>query len=315
VVVGVLVLANPPQTEGAGAAVTLASEPTASPAALAAMSAAVSRGLETKAVPRNLDPSLLTASGDFPLAGNVGCLASFAATVNQGPCAFGDLHAARTVVLFGDSHAIQWLPAVVQAALVTHWKVVVWGKSACSVADLTVWNQPLSQVYTSCDEWRTLTVARIVALHPALIIASQSDNVGGSVVTNGVWASHTVTTLRMLAAGGSKVDFILDVPYNAQDVPDCVAAHLSDVAPCNIRPGQLYVYPGRLQAVARAVRAAGFPVVDPATVMCAASGCPVIVGNLLAYRDNGHITATFSRWLTPFILPLLTRATPRVTKA
>ena len=44
----------------------------------------------------------------------------------------------------------------------------------------------------------------------------------------------------------------------------------------------------------------GVTVIDPATVLCSATGCPAVVGNVLVYRDN-HLSDTYvrtiSRWL------------------
>ena len=50
-----------------------------------------------------------------------GCHAGFTA-ISQGDCAYGDLDRDRTVVLFGDSHAEQWLPALDLAAKEQHWQ-------------------------------------------------------------------------------------------------------------------------------------------------------------------------------------------------
>ncbi len=39
--------------------------------------------------------------------------------------------------------------------------------------------------------------------------------------------------------------------------------------------------------------------VDPTTWMCIDNRCPVIVSNLLVYRDESHISTAYSRWLAP----------------
>ena len=35
--------------------------------------------------------------------------------------------------------------------------------------------------------------------------------------------------------------------------------------------------------------------------MCTDAACPVIVGNILMYRDNSHITATAAEFLSPYL--------------
>jgi hypothetical protein len=69
-----------------------------------------------------------------------------------------------------------------------------------------------------------------------------------------------------------------------------------------------YHSPARHVAQHDAVTAAGFPTVEPIRWLCTATSCPVIVGNLLVYRDRQHISASYGRWLAPVIQPLLQRA-------
>ena len=53
-------------------------------------------------------------------------------------------------------------------------------------------------------------------------------------------------------------------------------------------------------------KSAGFAVVDPEAWICTSTTCPAEVGNYLVYRDDTHLTATFSAWLAPLVAPLLT---------
>ncbi len=52
-------------------------------------------------------------------------------------CTFGDPDGTRDVVLFGDSHALQWLPALVIAAGQEGWRVTTLTKAACPPAQVT----------------------------------------------------------------------------------------------------------------------------------------------------------------------------------
>jgi hypothetical protein len=36
-------------------------------------------------------------------------------------------------------------------------------------------------------------------------------------------------------------------------------------------------------------------------MLCTKSQCPVIVGNLLVYRDDNHLSKTFASWLAPIV--------------
>jgi hypothetical protein len=45
--------------------------------------------------------------------------------------------------------------------------------------------------------------------------------------------------------------------------------------------------------------------IDPTPWFCTTTTCPVIVRNVLVYRDVSHITATYSRLLAPLLAPYL----------
>ena len=47
--------------------------------------------------------------------------------------------------------------------------------------------------------------------------------------------------------------------------------------------------------------AAGACSVETTPSFCASNTCAVIVNNILVYRDDNHITATYASWLTPVI--------------
>jgi hypothetical protein len=34
---------------------------------------------------------------------------------------------------------------------------------------------------------------------------------------------------------------------------------------------------------------------------CTASGCPTVVGNILVYRDDNHMTVTFASFIAPLL--------------
>jgi peptidoglycan/LPS O-acetylase OafA/YrhL len=301
-----LVLSHLPALTGSGAAVTLAQVDSASPAAQAAMHAAVAAGVATTAVPSNLEPQPAAAAQNTPPSSRNGCHADFL-SVKQGDCVFGDLSGSHTVVIFGDSHAEQWLPAVSAAAVTAHWKVVNWTKAACPAAQLSVFATSLNRQYTECDSWRAATEARIAALHPSLILVSQSENVASSSVSPAAFAGATLVTLRRLQQiAGAKVVYLQDIPVPNYDMPTCVAQHLSDAAACNFTVGKAYTYPDRHRALLAQLRGSTVPAVDPQGWLCTPSTCPAVVGNLLVYRNNTHLSADFSAWLAPLVAPLLT---------
>ena len=54
-------------------------------------------------------------------------------------------------------------------------------------------------------------------------------------------------------------------------------------------------------ATGKAAEANGAAFVATSDWLCGETTCPVVLGDLLMYRDDNHITATASQYLTPFV--------------
>jgi hypothetical protein len=93
--------------------------------------AQVARSVGVNDVPTNLTPSLADAETDEPVVFTDGCLDSYLVpTLNS--CDFGDTSSSSTsVVLFGDSHAGMWFPAVQNAANTFDWNLFLYTKTTC----------------------------------------------------------------------------------------------------------------------------------------------------------------------------------------
>ena len=311
VLVAVVVIANPPPLVGSGRDAAVVHASIATPTVTREMKAAIIAGLKTTDAPKNLTPEPAQAHGDVPSSSNNGCHASIFA-ITQGPCVFGDRTGKYTVVLFGDSHMQQWQPAFTDAGRYAHWRVVNWTKSGCPPQELTVFDIQLNATYTGCNTWRALTLRRIAALNPAVVVLTGSDNEAAANVSPTAYADATVSTVRTLQrTTHAKIVYLEDTPYPGYDVADCVAAHIDDVKTCNLPMSRAYTYPARHQAINQALQKLGHvTLVDPADWMCADNACPAVVGNLLTFRDTSHLSVEFSEWLTPMITSLLAELQP-----
>ena len=56
-----------------------------------------------------------------------------------------------------------------------------------------------------------------------------------------------------------------------------------------------------MRAERQAVQRAGGGYLDVTPWLCTPSTCMVMVGNLLAYRDDNHLTTTYTTWLSPLL--------------
>ena len=302
---------GPPETT---AIATVA--PTTQPAtdnAIAAMveanAATLQQGVVTELVPSNLAPSLAKARSDKPQIYADGCILSNG-QVSGKDCFYGDTTSAITIALFGDSHAAQWFPALQEMALQNHWRLDVRTKKGCPTADIPIADPARGP---ECGPWRTKVIAQLTAEHPDLIIMSayRYTTTRAAVGANpdDVWRNGMQTTLDEMRPLAKNVLVLGDTPTPLTDVPGCVASHLRHVSAC-MNPRTAAIVPGRLAVeldVATAHQATFVPTGD---WLCTSSECPVVIGNLLVYRDNSHMTTATSLWLEPYlqavVAPLLT---------
>jgi peptidoglycan/LPS O-acetylase OafA/YrhL len=189
--------------------------------------------LTTTEAPRNLTPRLDAAVQDEPASSADGCHRDLLST-QTAPCVYGsNAPGAPVAVLLGDSHAQQWLGGLLPSVRKNGWRLQEWTKAACPVANVLVWNDDLKRTYPECSRWRTTVLQKIVALHPALIIASQSDAVVWTSMTNHAWADKTAEALRTLAGQGTRIVYLADTPQTTDDPLACLERHLSDVRACS----------------------------------------------------------------------------------
>lgn len=240
-------------------------------------------------VPSNLTPTLLAVSDDVPIIYKNGCHADQAVTRPK-MCIFGDVASRRTVVLFGDSHAAQWFPALEQIARQRGWRLLSLTKSACPSVSVNTWQDNLNRAYRECDVWRTNAMAIINQVRPSLVVISNSSE--HEVIGRRSWAQGMRLTLSSLPPGAAKV-VVGDTPRFGQDPPTCLSGHLTDPSACALPMAT--AVDGRIRAVERRVSAAsGARYIDASAWICRAGNCPVIIGNLLVFRDRHHLTTPFS---------------------
>jgi hypothetical protein len=194
-----------------------------------------------------------------------------------------------------------------------HWRLVSWTKSACPVADISLRNPTLNRPYVECDAWRAAVLDRIRAMHPQLVVASQSDAVPGGTVATDDWAAATGRTLALLTSNSDHVVFLADTPYPKGDAPSCVATHLEQVQQCAVPRAEAYhdtsygsipLLSARHDVVSKVLESQGVSVLDPVNWLCDTSLCPAVVGNVQVYRDKSHMTNTYSTKLAPILEPI-----------
>ncbi len=276
---------------------------------------AVLRSLAMRDVPANLSPSISYVASGSGMAAPFwdGCFDGFT-DVGVHPCNYGDLESRTTVVLFGDSHAMMWFPAFDTIAGAEHWHLVVQAKATCPPIDIRVFSPDLDEWYVQCSQWRAAVLARIRVLRPEVVVLGFSREYGvgnDHVVVDGPsWMRGLTRMIRTLRSFGSRVVVMGDVPYPPGLVPNCLSAHLSDLAACEIKKAPPAFNSAHVRKEAGVVEAAGGAYIDTEPWFCGPTTCAVVVGEKVVYHDDNHISAPYASWLTPVISADLRAVTP-----
>ena len=98
-----------------------------------------------------------------------------------------------------------------------------------------------------------------------------------------------------------------DVPHPDKNIPQCVSLSLDHLQGCATPRGEALRYPKVNARAAHEVE--GVKLIDPTPVICLKKTCPAVIGDVLFYRNGSHLTATYSRTLTPWLAEQLPKPT------
>lgn len=264
---------------------------------------AVIDAVMTKDVPKNLEPTLTGATGDKPIIYNDGCHLD-AGSTEPGECVFGDTTSSFTVALFGDSHAAQWFDPLDTIAKQRGWRLLALTKLGCTPIEQITYNSTVGATYPQCKPWRENVKKRLAAERAAVVFISYSNRLQQVGVRqpfpDQVWLDGFKELIPELRALGTEPVLITDTPYPGRDVPICLSENVSSVNNCTFSR-ERGIRQSRLDTNIAAATENEAQVLDVTNWLCTDKACPVIVGNLLVYRDSNHITTKYAAWLAPLI--------------
>ena len=106
-------------------------------------------------------------------------------------------------------------------------------------------------------------------------------------------------TLRRLQAAGARVSVIADPPRPPWNIPSCVSGAMKKLTRCAFDRGPAVARAASIGAAAD--RVPGVRLLDATDRFCLARTCPAVIGDVLVYRNSGHLTASFVATLRPWL--------------
>lgn len=267
--------------------------------------AALLGGIQNSAT--SVRPAPSRADADRSQAYHDGCHVDHAAT-DSPACVYGNPRSAPTIVLFGDSHALHFFPAVRRVAKRRDWRLVSLTKSGCPPAEIDVYLRRARRFYAECGVWRDAMLRRIEGSEtPAVVVTSGSMHTrvmeGGRVLSrpeaHEALARGYAAVAERLVAAGARVVAIRDVPRAPWPIPSCVAKSMRHLGRCAFSRRRALPHPDPVSATLRHVD--GVRLIDATSRLCVRRLCPAVIDDVLVYRDHSHLTATFAATLAPWL--------------
>ena len=209
----------------------------------------------------------------------------------SGECAYGP-DSPTKVVLFGDSHAAQWMPVLEALAYEKNFTLISLTKSACP-GPAVVKVETGAYKNADCSAWRENSIARIKALKPMAVLVSGMQHFempSGYASRADWWREGEAKTFAELQGSSKHIIYISDTPHPQRDIPSCIAA--GQIDKCNsTEPSEAIFSPGWQQ-------------INPTSWFCS-QNCPAVIDGTVVYRDSSHISVLGAKMVKAQLLSTL----------
>lgn len=232
---------------------------------------------------------------------------------NPKPCWYGNTSSKRVVVLFGDSNAGNWIPAMNLAMKQLDYKLAVFVYPGCWSQIVTLTSDPgeTSSEVQSCNLYHSKLPAAVKKVHPVALISTQlGEGYSGSKSSFTPFAENWKKTFDVLTAGNPHAIRILmgTTPANeAEPIPVCLSRYLSSSTNAGMTACSPHYYPGAnfstntwsyWQRDQVSATVSGAHLISTDKWFCDVSTpiedyCPAVIDKTLVYVDTDHISIDY----------------------
>jgi peptidoglycan/LPS O-acetylase OafA/YrhL len=220
-------------------------------------------------------------------------------------CPIGDEDADLTMVLIGDSHAQMWLSAMDVIAERAGYRLVPLIKLGCTPYDVVAWSYSRGEVFTECNDYRAWAYDQLEELDPDVVVAGSAsylravdpadDTLLSPEDSAPVLRDGTRSAVERWQRIAADVRLLGDVPKLPVAASECLSDTENTSADCTFDLSTTTVDGN--QIVAAGAKQADVPFIDVLDMFCLEGQCPAVVGDIVVYADDDHITATYASWV------------------
>ena len=198
----------------------------------------------------------------------------------------------RRVVAVGDSHVFQLSGALREIARELDWQLYLFHRPGCPFTANE--DMPSNQ---ACVDWNSRILPEIIDLRPDAVITMATRDVREGLKE---WTpAGYVEQWRRLGEEGIPVVGIRDNPRFDFEPPECVQLNDFTSEECSRLRGQMYHARPPYEVVGNMPGNTSF--VDLSDYFCTPTTCPPVIGNVLIYMDDNHVSRTYMETLTPIL--------------
>ncbi|MFI6262289.1 acyltransferase family protein [Micromonospora sp. NPDC051006] len=216
---------------------------------------------------------------------------------------------ATKVAIVGDSHAAMLIPAIEGHLEARNWVLDTYVARGCIWARVDTVDQA-----DPCYARRQAMMQRLGAgpKYDLVIISGRRSASADRRTADGQTRRY-VEAWRPVLARGTRIVVVADNPTLGEEDLGCLvddAANGGDPTRCSVERRTAL---GTGDALEDAARRAGdkVQVVDLTDLFCTTTECPLVIGNVIVYRDTHHITATYARTLGTHLVDRIAASTAR----
>jgi peptidoglycan/LPS O-acetylase OafA/YrhL len=206
---------------------------------------------------------------------------------------------AKTIVVLGDSHSQQWLPDWDTLAAEHNWQIVMLIKDACRYGG----DSPTRA--DDCNQFNALDREYVMNLHPDAVFTLASLTLKDAPYETEVPAY--LDGIKGFTDAGIQVIGMRDNPRFETNMADCAATKGAHAAACNPPLSESLAEASPMDAYRGKVN--NLFLMDMSDYICTNDVCPAVVGNVYVYKDDNHLTKTYTQSMAPMFEQQLKQVT------
>ncbi|WP_427018892.1 acyltransferase family protein [Pseudarthrobacter sp. P1] len=205
----------------------------------------------------------------------------------------------KTIVVLGDSHSQQWLPDWDELATKYNWQIVMMVKSGCRYGA----DDPSRAA--DCNEFNAADRQYILDLKPDAVFTLSTLTLENAPFEKEV--PGYLDGITPFTDAGIQVIGMRDNPRFTTNMADCAGTKGPADPACNPPLSDSLAEQSPQDAYAGKVP--NLFLMDMSDYICVGGVCPAVVGNVYVYKDDNHLTKTYTQSMAPMFEARLLAAT------